>query len=77
MNGFGTLNEYHYEVFKIVVIMIFIIQTHCHLLQLLSYKRTATNFLSAMHSKAADWWKPCDLSLAELRLKFAKWSIVL
>ena len=56
MNGFGTLNEYHYEVFKIVVIMIFIIQTHCHLLQLLSYKRTATNFLSAMHSKAADWW---------------------
>ena len=61
VNGFGTLNEYHYEVFKIVVIMIFIIQTHCHLLQLLSYKRTATNFLSAMHSKAADWWKPCDL----------------
>ena len=28
---------------------------------ILSYKRTATNFLSAMHSKAADWWKPCDL----------------
>ena len=39
MNGFGTLNEYHYEGFSIVVIMILIIQTHCHLLQPRAYRR--------------------------------------
>ena len=40
-----------------ITIMMFIIQTHCHLPQLLSYSNgngTATNFLSAMLSKAAD-----------------------
>ena len=49
-------NTHHYDVFNL-----FIIQTHCNLPHLLSYKMTATNFLSAMLSNAADWWKPCDL----------------